>query len=173
MAKCKSFRPQISNSSKILILGSMPGIKSLEMQEYYAHPQNRFWKLMGIFCNCTNLSELNYENKIEILLQNGFALWDVIKSCERTGSLDTNIKKEIPNEIPKLLAKYKNIKTICLNGNKAYCAFEKHFPNIKNKYIIHKLPSTSPANAKYNLQSLYNEWKSNLVPPYAASSAEP
>ena len=159
MAKCKSFKPQISENSKILVLGSMPGVKSLEMQQYYAHPQNRFWKLMGLFCNCKNMHEFNYEQKINTLLKNNFALWDVIKTCEREGSLDSDIEKEIPNKIPKLLKKYKNIETICLNGNKAYTAFKKHFPELMKQYKICKMPSTSPANAKYTLQKLYDEWK--------------
>ena len=159
MAKCKSFQPQINTNSKILILGSMPGVKSLQNQQYYAHPQNRFWKLMAILCNCQNLPELDYKTKIQTLLKNNFALWDVIKSCEREGSLDTNIEKEVPNKIPELLEKFKNIETIYLNGNKSYCAFKKYFPELLHKYKCFKMPSTSPANAKFRLEDLYNEWK--------------
>lgn len=162
MTQCKSFLPQINNNSKILILGSMPGIKSLEMQEYYAHPKNRFWKLMEIICNQKDLSNLNYKNKIEIILNNNFALFDVIKTCDRKGSLDTNIKKEIPNNIPELLNKYKNIKTICLNGNKAYCTFKKYFPELLQQYKCYKMPSTSPLNTRYSFEKLYNVWKNAL-----------
>lgn len=163
MSKCKSFKPQVNNKSRILILGSMPGIKSLEMQEYYAHPQNRFWKVMGFLCNSKELYNMEYENRIEILLNNNFALWDVIKSCEREGSLDSNIEKEIPNKIPALLKKYKNIKVICLNGNKSYSAFKKYFPELLTLYKCYKMPSTSPANAKFNLETLCNEWKTILL----------
>lgn len=158
MSKCLSFSPQIKTYSKILILGSMPGIKSLEMQQYYAHPQNRFWKLMGLFCKCSNLQDLCYQEKLQILLKNNFALWDVLKYCNRSGSLDSNIKNERPNKIPELLKKYSNIKIICLNGNKAYTAFKKYFPSLLEKYKCYKLPSTSPANARYNLEKLYCEW---------------
>lgn len=159
MVNCKSFSPSINKSSKILILGSMPGVKSLTEQQYYAHPQNRFWKLMGKICNCDNLSSLKYEDKLKTLLNNGFALWDVIKNCSRDGSLDSNITNEQPNDIQQLLKQYTNIKVICLNGNKAYSAFKKHFPNLLKEYKCYKLPSTSPANARYKLEQLLSEWK--------------
>lgn len=158
MSRCKSFKPQINESSKCLILGSMPGIKSLEMQQYYAHPQNRFWKIMGLICD-KEIYNKSYETKIQTLLDNNFALWDVIKFCKRDGSLDSNITEEIPNEISKLLKKYKNIEKICLNGNKSYSAFKKHFPELLEKYQCYKMPSTSPANAKFKLEDLYEEWR--------------
>lgn len=159
---CHSFLPNIDKKSEILILGSMPGVKSLDEQQYYAHPQNRFWKLMGKFCNTNNLSDLSYDNKLQILLENRFALWDVIQSCERDGSLDSNIQNEIPNNISELLKQFPNIKYIYLNGNKAYSAFKKHFPDLLKKYKCYKLPSTSPANARYKLEDLYNEWNNNF-----------
>ena len=156
---CKSFLPNIDEKSEILILGSMPGVKSLEEQQYYAHPQNRFWKLMGIICNEPNLFKFDYNIKLKTLLKNNIALWDTIKSCKRDGSLDSDIQNEIPNDIRKLLKKYPNIKTICLNGNKSYSAFKKYFPDFLEKYNCHKMPSTSPANARYSLNKLINEWK--------------
>ena len=155
---CQSFLPSINNESEILILGSMPGIKSLEEQQYYAHPQNRFWKLMGMFCNVNNLPELSYQEKLQILLKNKIALWDVIESCKRNGSLDSNIQYELPNDISELLKRFPNIKVICLNGNKAYTAFKKYFPKLLEQYKCYKLPSTSPANARYKFENLYNEW---------------
>lgn len=156
---CQSFLPNIDEKSEILILGSMPGVKSLDEQQYYAHPQNRFWKLMGMFCHTDNLAELSYKNKLQILLKNKIALWDVIQSCSRKGSSDFNIKNETPNDIQGLLKKFPNVKVICLNGNKAYSAFKKHFPRILEQYKCYKLPSTSPANARYKLEDLYKEWQ--------------
>lgn len=158
MAKCKSFSPSVNNKSKILILGSMPGVKSLTEQQYYAHPQNRFWKLMALICNNKDLPNKDYQEKLNILLEHGIALWDVIKSCDRAGSLDTDIKNEVPNDIERLLTKYPNIKKIFLNGNKSYTAFKKYFPNILSKYNCYKMPSTSPANARYRLDDLYEVW---------------
>ena len=158
MDNCKSFKPSIDNNSKILILGSMPGIKSLEEQQYYAHPQNRFWKVMGAICGENNLAEFDSDTKLMILLNKNIALWDTIKSCKRKGSLDSDIKNEQPNNIRKLLKNYPSIKIIYLNGNKSYSAFEKYFPDLIEKYSTYKMPSTSPANAKYSLNKLIEEW---------------
>ena len=161
---CQSFLPSINEKSEILILGSIPGVKSLCEQQYYAHPQNRFWKIMEKICNADNLSNLCYENKLQILLKNKIALWDVIQTCERNGSLDSNIQNEIPNNITELLEKFPNIKCICLNGNKAYLAFKKYFLKLLKNYQCYKLPSTSPANARYKLNDLYQEWQQAIFP---------
>ena len=158
MNDCKSFKLSIDNHSKILILGSMPGVKSLAEQQYYAHPQNRFWKVMGNICNEPKLHEYSYGLKLTTLLKNNIALWDTIKSCDREGSLDSDIQDETPNDIKSLLNKYPSIKTICLNGNKSYSVFKKYFPNLLEKYNYHKMPSTSPANARYSLDTLIKEW---------------
>lgn len=162
MNNCKSFKPSIDNNSRILILGSMPGVKSLEEQQYYAHPQNRFWKVMASICNEPKLYEFAYDLKLKTLLKNNIALWDTIKSCKREGSLDSDIQNETPNDIKGLLKNYPNIKTICLNGNKSYSAFKKYFPDLLEKYNCHKMPSTSPANARYSLDILIKEWSKVL-----------
>lgn len=164
MINCKSFKPSIDNNSKILILGSMPGVKSLEEQQYYAHPQNRFWKIMGKICNTPNLYNLDYHQKLEILLKNNIALWDTIKSCRREGSLDSDIQNETPNDIRILLLKYPEIEKICLNGNKSFSAFKKYFPDLLKKYNCFKMPSTSPANARYNLNKLISLWSAVIMP---------
>lgn len=143
----------------------MPGVKSLSEQQYYAHPHNRFWKVMGILCGCGgDFNKESYKKRTEKLLENGFALWDVIEECKREGSLDSAIKNDIPNDIKKLLNTNPDIKTICLNGNKAYSAFKKYFPEIisDKRYSIYKLPSTSPANARFRLEDLIREWKKIL-----------
>lgn len=158
MNNCKSFKPSVDNKSKVLILGSMPGVKSLKEQQYYAHPQNRFWKVMGALCNEPDLHKFDYEKKLKTLLDNNIALWDTIKSCIREGSLDSDIQNEVPNDIKGLLKKYPNIQTIYLNGNKSYSAFKKYFPDILDKYNCHKMLSTSPTNAKYSLDILIKEW---------------
>ena len=156
----KSFAPVINQKSKVLILGSMPGIKSLEAAQYYAHPYNRFWKIMAIICKYPDLDKANYEIKTKTLLKNGFALWDVVKTCNRNGSLDTNIQNVKPNNISDLIEKYPNINKICCNGNKAFELFNKYSKAImqEQKTEIIKLPSTSPANAKYSFEMLLNEW---------------
>jgi len=161
MRNCKSFKPSVDYNSKVLILGSMPGVKSLYEQEYYAHPQNRFWRVMSVICNEPKLYEFDYDLKLKTLLKNNIALWDTIKTCKREGSLDSGIQNEIPNDINGLLKKYPNIKTICLNGNKSYSALKKYFPDLLQKYTCYKMPSTSPANARYSLNKLIDKW--NLI----------
>lgn len=163
MNNCKSFKPSVDSASKILVLGSMPGVKSLEEQQYYAHPQNRFWRVLGIIFNEPKLHEFDYELKLKTLLKHNVALWDTIRYCERKGSLDSDIQNEVPNDLRKLLEKYPNIKTICLNGNKSYSTFKKYFPDLFGKYNCHKMPSTSPANARYRLEDLSREWSCVLT----------
>lgn len=158
MTKCKSFKASVDKNSLVLILGSMPGVKSLEEQEYYAHPQNRFWRLMGEICQEQKLNIFSYNEKLKTLLKNHIALWDTIGTCKREGSLDSDIENEKPNDIRKLLNTYPKICAIFLNGNKSYSAFKKYFPDLFEKYDCFKMPSTSPANARYNLSLLIEEW---------------
>ena len=153
--RISSFPPIISNDAKIFILGSVPGVKSLEMQEYYAHPQNKFWKIIFELFN-ENFSE-DYVEKIKILKKNKIAVWDVIDSCERVGSLDTKIKNEESNDILQLLKKYPNIKTIFCNGGKSYKNLQKIVG--KNFEIpIYLLPSTSPLHT-ISFEKKLESWK--------------
>ena len=151
--------PIYNQDSQILILGSFPSVKSREAQFFYHHPQNRFWKVMAHICKTPDLHNADYSKKLNTLLKNRIALWDTIKSCTREGSLDSNILNEIPNDIKNLLKKYPKIKTICLNGNKSFSAFKKYNSELLNQYTCYKLPSTSPANAKYSLDILVSEWQ--------------
>ncbi len=143
----RSFEPIIDNNSKIIIIGTMPGVKSLEKQEYYGHERNSFWRIICSLFGHTTISE--YSEKKAFLLEHHIALWDVLKACEREGSLDSNIKNPIPNDFEALFQKYPQIKAIYFNGDPAQKLF--------NKLVIKKiggldipqyrLPSTSPANA--------------------------
>ena len=144
MQKISSFPPIINENSKILILGSIPGVKSLEMQQYYAHPQNKFWK---IICEIFNEEfTTNYQQRIEILEKHHIALWDVIDTCERKGSLDSEIKNEEANKIEELLQNFPNIKAIFCNGQKSHKNLQKILGK-KFRLPIIVLPSTSPAYA--------------------------
>lgn len=142
--RIKSFPPIVFSDSKILILGSVPGKKSLEMQQYYAHPQNAFWKIIFHIFN-EDFSE-NYGDRIRILQKHNIALWDVIDSCERKGSLDSEIKNEEANEIMELLNEHPQIKAIFCNGQKSY----KNLQKILGKNFempVFCLPSTSPLHS--------------------------
>lgn len=142
MNRISSFPPVISKDSNILILGSVPGIKSLEMQEYYAHPQNKFWRILFELFNEDYTTD--YAEKIDLLKKNKIAVWDVIDSCERKGSLDTKIKNENHHNILQLLNDFPSIKVIFCNGQKSFKTLGKILPD-DPKIPVFVLPSTSPA----------------------------
>ena len=134
MSTCKSFAPIVDEHSRILILGSMPGIKSLEQQEYYAHPQNRFWRLLALLLN-EDMPQ-DYVAKQALLHKHHLALWDTLGYCEREGSLDSSIKNEAPNAVVELVSE---------------------LPHLQAR--IFYLPSTSPANARLRLEGLAEHWQ--------------
>ena len=139
--RISSFPPIISEGSKILILGSVPGVKSLEMQQYYAHPQNQFWKI--IFQLFEEDFTADYQKRTEIIRKNNIALWDVIDSCEREGSLDTKIRNEEHNDILKILRDHPDIKAVFCNGQKSFKNLKKILGK-ESEIPIFVLPSTSP-----------------------------
>ena len=143
MDSINSFEPVIDEQSKIIILGTMPGVQSLEKQQYYANPRNQFWKI--IFSLLEESISISYADKKLFLLQNGIALWDVIDNCHRVGSLDSDIKNEMANDFKNLFKNYSNIKTVFFNGQKAFKIFKKEIglDFVDKKFIT--LPSTSPA----------------------------
>lgn len=153
--RISSFPPLIDDLSEILILGSIPGVKSLEKQQYYAHPQNKFWKI--IFELLHEEFTDDYAKKLEILKKYHIALWDVIDSCERKGSLDSEIKNEEANQIAELLEEYPNVKAIFCNGGKSYKNLQKL---LGKNYIlpIYQLPSTSPLHT-VSFEKKFEEWK--------------
>jgi len=146
--------PVYNEESRILILGTFPSVKSREGNFFYHHPQNRFWKVISAICGeeCPK----SIEEKRELLLRNGIALWDVVYSCDIAGSADSSIKNVVPNDISPILQKA-DIRTICANGGTAYRLYKKYIYPIVKRDIIH-LPSTSPANASYSLERLVEEW---------------
>lgn len=155
MSRISSFPPIVDNSSKILILGSVPGVKSLQMQQYYAHPQNKFWKLMFHLLDTEFSSD--YNTRLQLLKNHHIALWDVIESCERKGSKDTDIKSEVDNDIQELINSHPNIKIIFCNGQKSY----KNLLKVVGKNFIIPivvLPSTSPLHT-IKFEEKLEQWK--------------
>lgn len=151
-----SFPPILNLNATILILGSMPGDMSLELQEYYGHPRNRFWKVISAI---TSMAITNsYEDKKQLLHQSNIALWDVVQQATRKGSLDTAIKNEKPNELDRFLEQHKQLHTIAFNGKKAEALFDKYFTRRATiKYF--SLPSTSPANAGIDFEGICKLWQ--------------
>ncbi|SHM34313.1 DNA-deoxyinosine glycosylase [Flavobacterium saccharophilum] len=154
--KSFSFAPITSQDANILILGTMPGTKSLELNQYYGHNQNNFWKFM--FHILKEDFSNDYQTRKAILQKNNIALWDVLQFCDRVGSLDSAIKNEIANDFETFLTEHPNIKTILFNGQKAAAFFKKYVP-LKKEYHLITLPSTSPANAGKSFQSKLEEWE--------------
>lgn len=137
----------IDKDSKVLILGSIPGKQSLEKQEYYGNNRNAFWKIIYSLYNSEYDSGFGYDEKIKFLKEKNIAVWDVIESCNREGSLDTNIKNEEVNDFEGLFKEYPNIKNVFFNGGKAYDVFKKRIGFEKFQDVeFEKLTSTSPAN---------------------------
>ena len=141
-------KPIYNKDSIVLILGSFPSVISRKNNFYYSNPKNRFWKILGIIFNEENLT--TNEEKIDFLLNNHIALFDVIKSCEIDGSSDSSIKNVIPNDINKLI-KNSKIKYIFTNGNKAHELYQKYIFK-STKIVDIKLPSTSPANCQKGIE---------------------
>lgn len=151
-----SFPPIIGKNPRILILGTLPSIQSIRLQQYYGNPQNTFWKILFTLFDETYSS--NYNNKKSFAVDNNIAIWDVCHSAIREGSLDSAIKKEFPNKIDELLAANPTIKTIYFNGQKATKLYDKHFIRLENiNYLT--LLSTSPANARFSIKDKLENWQ--------------
>jgi hypoxanthine-DNA glycosylase len=143
--------------SKLIILGSMPGVESLRKREYYAHPRNQFWR---IFYGVHNqISSGDYDQHISFLLSQKAALWDVVSHCERKGSLDTKIQFPVMNDFDRLFTEIPSICTLVFNGGKAYDLFMRHIaPSLTSEYTYYKMPSTSPAHT-LSFEHKLKEWK--------------
>lgn len=156
-----TFEPVYDEKSTILILGSLPSVKSREEGFYYGHPRNRFWKVIAAVADKQTEPPVTISDKKQFLLSNGIAIWDVIESCDIKGSSDSSIKNVKANDIECVL-KNSNIKRIYANGKTAGNLYRKYiFPKLKIDII--DLPSTSPANAAYSLEKLISEWKNIFV----------
>jgi hypoxanthine-DNA glycosylase len=166
MAEVSSFAPIEGNSARVLILGSMPGVASLTAGQYYAYPQNSFWKILQAILEIP--AGADYETRIELLKRSNIALWDVLESCIRPGSLDAAIDMDTAkvNDIKALMHRHPEINVICFNGSTAEKIFKKRvLPSLGNfsvKYI--RLPSTSPAHASMSFENKVMAWRAAIQP---------
>lgn len=158
----RGFPPLSAPSAELLILGSMPGIASLEAGQYYAHARNAFWPIMGGLFSAG--PDLAYPSRAERLRQKKVAVWDVLQLCVREGSLDADIRDEVPNDFAAFFAAHLHIRRIGLNGGKAAASFRKyaavHMPPGAEAVV---LPSTSPAHAARRLDEKLALWRSGLL----------
>lgn len=162
MVEICGFPPIVSADSRVLILGSMPGKDSLRKHQYYAHPKNAFWRIVGEIFGFD--AESSYEDRTLSLSASGIALWDVLQSCTRKSSLDSDIDRSsvVPNGFRGFFASYPNIHKVCFNGVVAEDLFRKHVRPLligdsKVEYL--RLPSTSPANAAIPYAEKLRAWQ--------------
>lgn len=157
----QSFPPIASPGARVLILGSMPGVASLAAGQYYAHPMNAFWRIMGELVGAG--PENPYATRVRILKARGIAVWDVLQSCIRPGSLDADIRAEVPNDFAAFFAAHRRITHIGLNGGKAASSFRAHAARHCPAHIaVSVLPSTSPAHAARTFAEKCALWRAAL-----------
>ncbi len=148
------FSPVFDEHSKILILGTFPSVKSREINFYYGHPQNRFWRVLAALQKVPVPQSI--DEKKQFLLANHIAIWDVISQCDIIGSSDSSIKNVIPADL-SLILKKAPIRNIYGNGQKACDLYRRYTLPLTGREII-KLPSTSPANAAWQMDRLLKAW---------------
>ncbi len=163
-ASVESFPPQVGAGCRVLVLGTVPSLRSLAMRQSYAHPHNLFWPFMGLLYGAG--PALPYGQRIARLQACRIGIWDVLERCERAGSLDSSIVSgsEVANDIPALLQQYPSIRALALNGAKAHQVFRRRIaPAIDvvrlAGLVILALPSTSPANASIPREAKLARWR--------------
>lgn len=163
MTRLQSFAPIVGEKPRVLILGTMPGKISLAQQQYYAHPRNAFWRIIGELLHID--VHADYATRVQQLAAKHIVLWDVLKFCVRESSLDTDIERdsEVPNEIVQLLKMHRTIQHVCFNGAKAAQLYRRHIlPQIPENFRAIEyspLPSTSPAHAGMRYAEKLKAWQ--------------
>lgn len=163
MSQVYCFPPASRKDANVLILGSMPGRESLRRHQYYAHPANAFWKIMGELTGAQ--PELPYRERLARLHLARIALWDVLASCERASSLDAHIRNESVNDFAAFFARHPHVRRVCFNGAKAEQSFRRF---VLGKQALPeleycRLPSTSPAHAGMRYTGKLEAWRAALA----------
>ena len=161
-ARLTGLAPIVSSNTRLLILGSFPGAASLAKQQYYGHPQNQFWRILQAIwpSSAGEISAGSYEKRSEWLLERGLGVWDVYASCERQGSLDTAIRNPQVNDFAALLQRCPHLTSVAHNGGESF-RHAKHTAALG--LVVHKLPSTSPANASWSFERKLAAWREVMV----------
>lgn len=165
MSRLRGLAPLVSGDTRVLVLGSFPGARSLQLQQYYAHPQNHFWPIMQALWPLAGWpADKNYARRCECLLAQGVGVWDVYAECDRQGSLDTAIRNARLNDFPGLLMRSPQLVGIAHNGGESF----RHAKAVGQALAaagmggqvhIHRLPSTSPANASWTFERKCTAWR--------------
>lgn len=172
MSHIHSFAPLEHENARVLILGSMPGVASLRAAEYYAHPRNHFWRMMGALISLDPAAD--YEHRINALKASRIALWDVLHSCKREGSLDSSIDKatQTANDFQGFFSRHQHITHVFFNGAAAEQIYRRAvLPALKVQHLEYlRLPSTSPANASFSFARKLEAWSAIQLCEQAGSS---
>lgn len=159
----QGFPPIAARDCRVLVLGSMPGVASLQAGRYYAHPQNRFWPIMGALVDAD--PALPYARRVARLKAAGIAVWDVLDRCEREGSLDSAIRDATAqaNDFATFFQRHRRVHAVLFNGAKAEAAYRRHAPPLERFGVrAWRLPSTSPANASVAPEKKLAAWREAL-----------
>ncbi|TGG91290.1 DNA-deoxyinosine glycosylase [Natronospirillum operosum] len=168
MSRVHSFLPIEPASARVLILGSMPGRASLQAQRYYAHPRNAFWPIMGALLDFDPV--LPYDQRLEHLRAAGIGLWDVLQTCTRSSSLDSDIIEDsiVPNDFAGWFERHPHTQAVFCNGSKAWQSYRRHvLPALPAPWAdlpLQRLPSTSPAHAAMSRANKQQAWQTALAP---------
>ena len=155
MTRLVGLPPVIGPDTRLLVLGSFPGVASLRAQQYYGHPQNQFWKILSALWEA-DLAGLAYENRLDAARARGLGIWDVYGACEREGSLDTAIRHAELNDFEWVLRECPKLQAIAHNGGESF----RHAKHTQALGLpVHRLPSTSPANASWSFERKLQAWR--------------
>lgn len=164
-ARLQGLAPVASPTIRVLVLGSFPGVRSLQSQQYYAHPQNHFWRIMqALWPDAPWPADRDYAGRCACLLACGVGLWDVYAACEREGSLDSAIRAAELNDFPALLAQCPLLRGIAHNGGESFRHAQAldqalALAGLQGRVQLHRLPSTSPANASWTFEHKLSAWQ--------------
>jgi len=155
--RLQGLAPLVTAGTRMLVLGSFPGARSLALQQYYAHPQNAFWRvLQSLWPSSPMPAADQYQQRVDWMLDKGLGLWDVYASCERDGSLDTAIREPQVNDLAGLLRACTELRVVAHNGGESF----RHARVTRALGLpVHRLPSTSPANASWSFERKLAAWK--------------
>ena len=154
MTRLVGLPPVIGSQTRLLVLGSFPGVASLREQRYYGHPQNQFWKILGALWS-VDLVALGYAERLAVVRERGLGIWDVYAACEREGSLDTAIRNAELNDFGLVLRECPNLVAIAHNGGESF----RHARHTQAWGLpVYRLPSTSPANASWSFERKLAAW---------------
>lgn len=150
--------PVVAPQTRLMVLGSFPGVASLKAQQYYAHPRNQFWPILSALWG-VDLRALPYERRLDVVRERGLGIWDVYASCRREGSLDSEIEAPVPNDWTLLRREAPGLQAVAHNGGESARSM-RH--TLKLGLAVHRLPSTSPANASWSFERKLEAWRGVL-----------